>query len=302
MLDVCLPGTGGMIPLINRFLACCWIEYKGKAFLIDCGEGTQIALKKAGCKIAHIHMLLITHLHADHVAGIPGLLLALSNSGRTAELHIVGPQGLRKLMSAILIFVPFLPFKIKIEEPDGSRAGSMEIDETEVAYIPLFHGITCLGYRVTVRRKPVFDPEKAERLNIPKEMYKILHSGNPVKTDDGKTIEPEMVFDGIRAPIKVCYCTDTLPGEAIAEFADGADLFVCEGMYGDEKHHMRMVRKGHMMFSESAALAKKAGVKKLWLTHFGPAMPDAAKYIEAARSIFPESTAGYDGIRITLGQ
>lgn len=305
MVDVCLPGTGGMIPLLNRWLACCWIEYNGKAFLIDCGEGTQIALKKSGCKINRLDVLMITHFHTDHVAGLAGLLFALGNSGKTTELSIIGPAGLENVLSAMLIFVPFLPYKIKTNEIADNRKGKIETDEMIISYMPLSHGITCFGYSVAVRRKPEFNPDKANLLNIPiipKELFKLLHAGQSVQSNDGNITEPESVSDGKRAEIRVCYCTDTLPIDAISDFARGADLFICEGMYGDEKEHERVAKKGHMLFSESARLAKNAEVKRLWLTHYGPACLNPDKYINNARRIFPKSIAAHDGTRITLGK
>jgi ribonuclease Z len=300
MVDVCLPGTGGMIPLENRWLTCCLIEYQGKVFLIDCGEGTQIALKKAGCKLSRLDVLLITHFHADHIAGLPGLLLSLGNNGKITPLTIIGPAGLRKVVSALTVIAPVLPYPLILDELKGNKAGFFEKDEIRVSYLPLCHGIQCMGYSVTVKRKPIFCPQKAEELKIPKPLYKTLHAGHIVKLDDGRIIEPEMVLDGERNPIKVCYCTDTLPVDTMINFARGADLFICEGMYGDDGLHGKMEEKGHMVFSDSARIAKEADVKQLWLTHYSPALSDPEQYLQNAQKIFPQTAAAYDGMRITL--
>jgi ribonuclease Z len=167
MLDVCLPGTGGMMPLPERWLSCCWIEYQGKALLIDCGEGTQIALREAGCKLSRLELLLITHFHADHIAGLPGLLLTLGNNDRRSPLTIVGPAGLKDVVSALTVIAP-LPYRLQLLEMKDNTAGNLEDDELVISYLPLSHRITCLGYRVSLKRKPVFNPEKAGLLGIPK--------------------------------------------------------------------------------------------------------------------------------------
>jgi ribonuclease Z len=296
MVDVCLPGTGGMIPLWNRWLACCLIEYQGRTILIDCGEGTQIALKKTGWR-PRLDILLITHFHADHIAGLPGLLLSLGNSEKTTPLDIFGPPGLEKVLSAMKIIAPVVPFQITVNECDG--AGMTGKGEMLISYLPLSHGVPCLGYSVTVTRKPVFNPQKAEALKIPKTLYKILHSGKNV-CHDGREITPEMVIDSERRPLKVCYFTDTQPVRGMADFAANADLLISEGMYGEDEMRDKMLAKGHMVFSDSAKIAKEANVRRLWLTHYGPKMISPDKYIHSARSIFPETETAYDGIRTTL--
>jgi ribonuclease Z len=116
MLDVCLPGTGGVIPLKNRYLTCCWVEYEGSAVLIDCGEGTQIALQNTTCKLSHLDVLLFTHFHADHIAGLPGLLLSLGNHGKTSPLTIIGPVGLGQVVSCLTVIAPVLPYPVKLYE------------------------------------------------------------------------------------------------------------------------------------------------------------------------------------------
>jgi ribonuclease Z len=276
-----------MIPLENRWLSCCWIEVRGKASLIDCGEGTQIALKKAGCRLSRLEILLITHFHADHIAGLPGLLLSLGNQGKTTPLLIVGPAGLGQVVSALTVISPVLPYPVALYEIKEGTRGTLETEDTAISYLPLDHGIPCLGYRFCAKRKPIFNPEKAAGLRVPQNLFRTLHAGHAVTLEDGRRIEPGMVLDGERAPICVCYCTDTRPIGAIAEFARGADLLVCEGMYADEAMRGKMEERGHMVFGDSARLAREAGAKRLWLTHYSPALTDPKQALEPQAKFFP---------------
>lgn len=302
MLTVCLAGTGGMLPLEERFLTCCWIEDSGKAILIDCGEGTQIALKKAGCKLSHLEMLLFTHFHADHIAGLPGLLLTLGNHGKTTSLTICGPTGLREVVPALRVIAPVLPYPIELKELPDAEEETLCWEDMRFFSMPLAHGVPCLGYRIEQVRKPVFNPKKAQAFGIPPKLFGQLHRGQSVTLEDGSEILPEQVLDGARAPIRLCYCTDTLPLPEIAQFAQGADLMIAEGMYGEEAMREKVQDKGHMLFSDAARLAKEAGVSHLWLTHFSPALEDPEVFIDRIQSIFPGAIAGRDGMRITLGQ
>ncbi len=302
MVDVCMPGTGGMIPLVNRWLTCCWLECMGKALLIDCGEGTQISLRAAGCKASRLDIMLITHFHADHIAGLPGLLLTLGNSGKATPLAIIGPVGLHDVVSALTVIVPALPYPLELYEWKFDAPTELVIGPMRISSLPLHHSMPCLGYRIAVRRKPIFNPEKARALGIPPHMYHILHEEQTVILTDGRLIEPNMVLDGTRAPVQVCYCTDTRPMDELINFARDVDLLISEGMHGDEGLRTKMEEKGHMLFSDSARLAKEANAKRLWLTHYSPALVDPAACLENARRIFPEAVAASDGMRITLGQ
>ena len=302
MVDVCLPGTGGMIPLVNRWLTCCFMEHQGKALLIDCGEGTQIALRAAGCKASRLETLLITHYHADHIAGLPGLLLTLGNSQKTTPLKIIGPPGLLHVVSALTAIAPALPYPLELLEWDFDAPADMETGDMRISFLPLDHSIPCLGYRVAFQRKPVFNPEKARALNIPPTMFHILHAGRPAVLEDGRVIEPHMVLDGPRDPIQICYCTDTKYTGRLVDFARNADLLISEGMHGDEALRKKMAEKGHMLFADSALLAREAHAKRLWLTHYSPALQDPEAYLAHAKEIFADTVAAADGMRITLGQ
>lgn len=299
MVEVCLPGTGGMLPLENRWTASCWIEHQGTAILIDCGEGTQLALKKAGCRLNHLALLLVTHYHADHIAGLPGLLLTLGNYGKKTQITIAGPAGIKQVAASLMTIAPTLPYSVVLKELDG---GTQDFDLFGIHFssLRLQHGVPCLGYRITFTRKPIFNPHKAKELGVPQFLYKTLHAGQPVVLDNGNRIEPWMVLDGERRPVSICYCTDTQLIEGLPRFVHGADLLVCEGMHGDPLLREKMWEKGHMVFSDSAELAKRADVKQLWLTHFSPAMKNPEQYLDVARYIFENTEIGYDGIRTTL--
>ncbi len=247
MIEVVLPGTGGMVPLENRWLSCCLIKYMGTTILIDCGEGTQIALKKTGHKLSNIDILLITHFHADHIAGLPGLLLSLGNNGKRTPLNIIGSEGIKSLVSSLLVIAPVLPFEINYTELNNKTI-IPEIKGMNISYIFLNHNMPCLGYLITVNRKPVFNPIKAEKLDVPKHLYKVLHNNESIILNNGRVITPDMVIDKERNAVRICYCTDSLPIPSIIEFARDSDLFICEGMYGDDEIKEKTHEKYHMVF------------------------------------------------------
>ncbi|MBE5760206.1 MAG: ribonuclease Z [Clostridiales bacterium] len=293
-MKVTLAGTGGMIPLPYRWLVSCHIHHNGKYFLIDCGEGTQIALEEAGINPGRIDVLMITHFHADHIMGLPGLLMAMANKGKKSKLTLIGPKQLHAVASALCVVCPPMPYDIEVIEMEGGE--SFILDEVTIESMALSHRIACLGYRLTVNKKPVFSPEKAQSLAVPVKYYKTLHAGKSVRLPNGKLIEPEMVIEKKREPIRLCYCTDTLPIPEIAEFAKDADLFICEGMYANEEMAEKMEEKHHTLIREAAALANQAHAKELWLTHFSPAFKHPEESEEYARSLFPDAKIGFDGM------
>ncbi len=303
MVDVCLAGTGGMMPLKNRWLTCCYIEYNGKSILIDCGEGTQIALTEAECKMSKLETLLITHFHADHISGLPGLLLSLGNYSKKTPLEIYGPKGIKEIVKNLCCICGKLPYELHITEIHTDKPtdfGIPEIDKViNVKAFPLRHTVPCLGYSFVFTRKPVFNPEKAQELMIPKTLWSKLHSGQSVE-HNGCTVTTEMVTDGERKPVKITYATDTRPIDMITDAAFRSDLFICEGMYGDDENAESMVEKGHMLFSDAACIASDAEVQRLWLTHYSPAMVNPKQYEKSVKKKFSDTTISKDGQKITL--
>lgn len=299
MINVTLIGTGGMVPLPERFLASCLIEYNGRSVLIDCGEGTQISLHKGRLSMSKIDTILITHCHADHVSGLPGLLLTIGNQGRTEPLNIIAPRGSTRYINSLLVVCGYLPYEVRIAELHDTKPQEFEQIGLKITSIPLKHHINCLGYSLELSLKPHFQPDKAEKLNIPVKFWRLLHSGNSVKVDDN-TFTPDMVLGEPRRPIKVSYVTDTRPVKHIKDIVKDSDLFICEGMYGEDEQYDNAVEKMHMIFSEAASIAKEAGVKELWLTHFSPSMAKPEDFINYASGIFPNAKIGKDLMSTTL--
>ena len=296
MLDVCLLGTGGMMPLPQRHLTACMIRAEGTSLLIDCGEGTQVALRLQGWSFKSIGTILFTHMHGDHVAGLPGLLLTIGNAGRTEPVVIYGPKGTARVVRGLMMAAPELPFSVEIQETGETeyKAGAFYVRTFRVD-----HNVPCLGYRVELKRLPEFQPDRAREQGIPLRAWNPLQKGNTVVID-GVTYTPDMVLGEARKGLSVCYCTDTRPTPSIIEGARDADLFICEGMYGEEEKKSRAREYKHMTFREAAILAKAAGAKELWLTHFSPSLMRPQEVLGEAREVFPNSYAGRERMTKTL--
>ncbi|MBR5513273.1 MAG: ribonuclease Z [Ruminococcus sp.] len=299
MVNVTLIGTGGMLPLPDRWLTSLWLEYNGKACLIDCGEGTQIAIAQHKLKLSHLDTILITHTHADHISGLAGLLLSLGNCGKTDTLKIYGYTGITEIIRQLLCICPVLPFRIEIVELPINTKSSFMWNDIVISSLPLDHSIDCLGYSFVLNRKAVFAPEKAKALGIDVKYWKTLHSGKSIDIN-AKTITPDMVTAESRSPIKVSYITDTRYFGGLEEFAANSDLLICEGMYGDDEYIIKMREKGHMVFSQSGKLAINSHSKRLWLTHYSPALTNPYDYEEFMKKLFPETIISSDSQSITL--
>ncbi len=293
MLEVCLLGTGGMMPLPGRALTAMMTRYNGSSLLIDCGEGTQVGIRKRGWSFHPIDTICFTHYHGDHISGLPGLLLSIGNADRTEPITLMGPRGLETVVKALTIIAPALPFPLEFIEIKEDIFTFQQKGYCITAF-RVNHNTPCYGYSISIPRAGKFSSEKAEVNEVPMRIWNKLQKGNTVEWE-GRVFTPDMILGEERKGLKVVYCTDTRPVKSIAENAENADLFICEGMYGDDMMLAGAKDKKHMTFSEAAVLAREANVDELWLTHFSPALVRPGDYMEEIKKIFRHVNMGKDG-------
>jgi len=263
-----------MMPLPKRFLTSALVRRDGELFLFDCGEGTQISLKMLNLKWKKISAIFISHMHADHVTGLPGILMLSSQVDRTEPLYIYGPQRLveyvdtsRRILDMYINYeIKFVPVKPGI---------ILETRDFVVEAVPLLHTKPCYGYVLTEKdRAGEFNVEKAKALGIPcGPMWGTLQRGISVTLDDGKTVMPDEVLGLPRKGVKFAYITDSMYLNYIADHVKGADLLLCEGMFTRDLSQDAYEKK-HMTSSQAATIALNAGVKKMGLIHYSPRYTD----------------------------
>jgi len=313
MLDITLLGSGGSMPMPNRYLSSLIISYKGRKILMDCGEGTQVAMRNMNTGFKNIDMICITHLHGDHIFGLPGLISTMRNSERTEKIKIIGPEGTREVLKGLLSPITYMPFELDIIENSQKvlkltkSSTTLEVSEYEesenadiiLSTLLLDHSSPCLGYSFYLPRNPKFSVEKAQLNKVPMEIWGRLQKGETVILDN-ITYEPHMVLGERRKGIKVSFITDTRPIDTIHEFIKDSDLFICEGTYGYDGDIEKAERNKHMTFREAAMLAKEGNVRELLLTHFSPSLDKPETYIQNAAEIFENVIIGYDGYTKTI--
>lgn len=310
MVDLALLGCGGGMPIPQRYLSSLLINYKGRKILLDCGEGTQVSMKILGWGFKTIDVICITHGHADHVVGLPGILATIGNSGRTEPITIIGPKGITDIVKGLRVAAPYLPYEINIlenpQEPvkikgstNCTNPSTEEFNDLIISTLELDHSANCLGFSLYFSRKPKFDAESATKKEIPKKYWNRLQK-NEIITCQDKTYLPSMVLGKERKGIKVSFITDTRPTAFIKTFIKESDLFICEGTYGNENDIEKAIKNKHMTFCEAAELALIGDVQKLLLTHFSPSMLKPEEYKDRAQGIFENSIIGYDRLVMTM--
>lgn len=274
------------------------VRYNGSSLLIDCGEGTQIAIKERGWSFKPIDVICFTHYHGDHISGLPGLLLTMGNADRTEPLTLIGPKGLERVVNALRVIAPELPFPIRyleITEPEQT----FDLNGYRLTAYRVNHNVLCYGYTMEVDRAGKFDVDRAKKAEIPQKYWSLLQKGDTVQEGD-LVYTPDMVLGPKRKGLKVTYCTDTRPTDSIRKHAPGSDLFICEGMYGERDKIKKAREYKHMTFYEAATLAKEAQVKEMWLTHYSPSLNYPEEYMDDVRAVFSNSIAAKDGRTIEL--
>lgn len=292
------------MPLPNRFLTSLYVRYNGKCVLVDCGEATQIAMKKKGLSSKPIDVICFTHYHADHISGLPGMLLTMGNAERTEPLLMIGPKGLERVVNSLRVIAPELPFEIVFKEISGDEM-SFDFDKEgmpgfSITAFKVNHNITCYGYSFNLSRQGKFNVEAAQANGIDRKYWNSLQKGNTITLDDGRVFTPDMVLGEARKGIKLTYTTDTRPTDSIVRNAADSDLFICEGMYGESDKVAKAKEYKHMTFYEAARMARDAKVKEMWLTHYSPSLVNPMEFMEDTKKIFANSIAAKDGRSVEL--
>lgn len=305
MLDLCLLGTGGMQPMPGRRLSAVLARVGGSLVLLDCGEGTQVAIRERGWGLRNLRAILLSHMHADHVLGLPGLLLTLAGTDRGPDepLTICGPEPLLDVLRGLMVVAPRLPYPVQtVVLRGGERFSLPEVEGLEVSCVLLEHEIPCLAYALRLPRAPRFDPERARALGVPLPAWRRLQRGEAVEVE-GRRIEPDRVLGPSRRGLRAILATDTRPTQVLTRFVaedGGADLLIADGMYGDDDQKPTRWTPQHLSFAEAATIARDGGARALLLTHFSPTLSDPSAYRDRAAAIFPNTRIGHDGLTIDL--
>lgn len=287
-LRIIFLGTAASIPTNERALPSIVVQRKGEILMFDCGEGTQRQMIRAGIKLNRKMKIFITHMHGDHVLGLPGVIQTMSLLGRTKKLQIYGPAGIRAFMEAIISTVRFwLGFPLEIYEVHKEGTVCDE-KEYEVYAVWTEHTVPSLAYALIEKPRPgKFFPERAIKLGVPKgPLWSRLQKGIDVKLPDGRVVKPEDVLGPARPGRKIVYSGDTRPSEKIVKLSKGADVLIHEATFDDEMVD-KAASEGHSTASEAARVALAANVKLLILTHISARYNYPKILLEQAKKTFP---------------
>lgn len=302
-MEAFILGSGGMMPLPYRHLTSVLLRREGNLFLFDCGEGTQVSLRRLNLKWKKIDAIFISHTHADHVTGLPGILMLSSQVDRTEPLYIYGPPKIKEYVeTSRKVLDMYINYPIVVEEikaPCVVHSGK----DFYIRAFPLEHTKTCVGYALEELDRPgEFNPQKAQELGVPcGPLWAQLQQGFEVQAADGTTVKPEQVLGPKRSGRKFSFVTDTLYKPDIATEVKGSDLLICEGMFEDELIDQAKEKK-HMIASQAASIARDAEVRRMCMIHYSPRYTDREleKLLEQARAVWPNAELSRDRMNIEI--
>lgn len=316
MIDIVLLGSGATMPTPARGLSAAVLRCAGRCILFDCGEGTQVSLRREKISPVKIDLIALTHYHGDHSFGLPGLLQTMNCLRRVEPLYITGPKGLTEAMEPILRLAGQLDYEIRLVpeiDPPGVGLRCFHPKWPAGAWLQVFpteHRVPSQGYAFLLSRPPRFLPEKARALGIPVELWKqiiaaapatpIRIGGAPLRKE-GQIVRGLHLMGEARKGLRIVFTGDTQPCHATAAYGHRADLIIHDATYGEDAQEEEAALWGHSTFRQAAAIAAEAQAQRLWLTHFSQAMNAPDAFLGNAAAVFPATRCGYDGLRVTLG-
>lgn len=314
MMDICLLGSGATMPTPERGLSAAVLRCNGRGILFDCGEGTQLALRREKISPMKIDLIALSHYHGDHIFGLPGLLQTMSCLERKEPLFISGPEGIEAAIEPIMRLAGVQCFDIYLIKslPDGGlhlnelhRAWG---DKAALSAVKTEHRCASQGYVFTLSRAGKFDPVRAKELGIPIELWRHI-TASPEKpiicngrelSEGGRVLCGHDLMSNARRGLKLVFSGDTRPCEGIKNAARDADLLIHDATYGEDEYMEQALIYGHSTFREAAELALAAGAKRLWLTHFSQIMRRPSENIANAAAHFPGAVCGSDGLKANI--
>ena len=305
MLTVTLLGTAATFPQPDRALSSAVFSVAGRNILLDCGEGTQLALHRHHVNPMRIDVVALTHYHGDHMLGLPGLLQTMDTMNRTQPLYITGPaEGHEPILTAILTLADELAYPVSFlpMPEEGLRLHDLNPKwpmEATLTAFPTVHRVPSQGYRLHLNRIRRLYTDKATAMGIPKALWGKLQSGQSINVN-GREIHPSSVCGPERPGLTAVFTGDTAPCDDIITAAKAADLLIMDATYAEDKYADKAALYGHSTFAQAAETAKSAGAKRLWLTHFSAMITDPQEHLDIAQDIFPGVICGTDGQSIML--
>jgi len=298
-LECVLIGTGGMMPMPYRMLSSLALRLNGRMYLFDAGEGTQINWKRARLGVRGLKLIAVTHLHADHCLGIPGMIMLRAQMDDPDPLTVLGPPGTRDFivqLQKLLEFKVNFPIEV-VEWSPGSTGEAYRDDQARILWEPVKHTRFCLGYRFEELDRPgKFDPARARDLDVPVgPLWGKLQKGESVETPSNRTVQPAQVLGPVRRGRHIAFVVDTRPAPGVYSLCKKVDLAFLEGMFIKE-HSEHADQKGHMTVAEAAKIAKKAGAGRAVIVHISPRYENSelGKLEEEARREFDCVKIGRD--------
>ncbi len=302
-MEAFILGCGGMMPLPYRHCTSVLLRRDGDLFLFDGGEGTQVSLKRLNLKWKKINAIFVSHTHADHVTGLPGILMLSSQVDRKEPLYIYGPPKIKEYIeTSRRVLDMYINYPIEVHEitaPCMVYGG----DGFYVRAFPLDHTKTCVGYTLEELDRPgEFNPDAALEMKVPKgPLWGKLQKGESVMNEDGQEIKPEQVMGKSRSGRKFSFVTDTLYIPSIAKEVKGSDLLICEGMFADDCADQAKIKK-HMTARQAATIARDAEVSRMALIHYSPRYTDRdlEVLLTQAREVYPAAELSKDRKRFEI--